>query len=71
MADATRQEALAWCKEKHCDFRNPVYPPPEGWMWAESGAEIVLSPIFTMTKEGDEITSAECGIITGQSTAIN
>jgi len=42
-----------------CDFKTPVYPPPSGWMWAESGDALVLAPIFTMTDQGDEISSVE------------
>ena len=59
--DATREQAIDWCKAKMCDFKTPVYPPPEGWMWADSGDRLVLSPIFTTTDQGDEITSAETG----------
>ena len=59
MADATRSEALNWCRDKMCDFKTPVYPPPSGWMWAESGDALVLAPIFTMTDQGDEISSVE------------
>lgn len=71
MSDATRLEAIEWCKEKMCDFRNPVFPPPSGWMWAESGIELVLAPAFTVTDQGEEITSVEVGVITGISNAIN
>lgn len=61
--DATRQEAIQWCIDNMADFRVPVFPPPEGWLWAESGNQLVLSPIFTMTDQGDEITAAEVGML--------
>jgi hypothetical protein len=51
--DASRAEAVAWCAEKRCDFREPVFPPPEGWMWATSGDGLVLTPVFTNTSDGD------------------
>ena len=57
--DAARQDAIKWIREKMCDFKNPVYPPPSGWMWAESGDALVLAPIFTMTDQGEEICSVE------------
>lgn len=63
MSDYTREEAINWCIEHMADFVTPVYPPPEGWMWAESGDQLVLAPIFTMTDQGDEITAAEVGIL--------
>lgn len=63
MADATRDEALNWCRQQACDFRTPVFPPPQGWMWADSGEALVLTPIFTMTDQGDEITTAEARVI--------
>lgn len=63
MKDATRKEAISWVMENMCDFRTPVFPPPDGWMWAESGAALVLTPIFTMTDQGDAITSAEVGVV--------
>ncbi len=68
MTDATRQEAINWCRTNMCDFRNPVYPPPSGWMWAESGDALVLAPIFTMTDQGEEITSVEVGVMPSSST---
>ena len=62
MKDATRQEAIQWCKDNMADFHTPVFPSPEGWLWAESGNQLVLQPIFTMTDQGDEITAAEVGM---------
>lgn len=62
MKDATRQEAIQWCRDKMADFHTPVFPTPEGWLWAESGNQLVLQPIFTMTDQGDEITAAEVGM---------
>lgn len=62
MADATRAEAIKWCLDHMCDFRTPVFPPPDGWSWAESGERLVLSPIFTMTDQGGELAGAEIGI---------
>ena len=62
MSDLTRNEAIQWCYENMVDFKNPIFPPPSGWMWAESGESFVLTPIFTITDEGDEITSAEIGM---------
>jgi len=61
MSDLSRTEAIQWCRENQCDFRTPVYPPPEGWMWCESksSTDLTLDPIFTMTDQGDEITRQE------------
>lgn len=59
MSDLTRTEAIQWCKDNQCNFRTPVFPPPEGWMWAESEFDLVLEPIFTVTDQGDEITRTE------------
>lgn len=58
-ADATRAAAVKWCLDNGCNFRDPVYPPPTGWAWAKSGEALVLVPIFTMTHQGEEITSVE------------
>lgn len=63
MYDYTRREVIEWCRRNMVDFRTPVFPPPSGWMWAESGSQFVLAPIFTMTDQGDEITSADVGIL--------
>lgn len=68
MSDYTREEAIQWCRENMADFYTPVYPPPSGWMWAESGESLVLSPIFTMTDQGDEITSVEVGMLPASTT---
>lgn len=62
MIDLTRQEAIQWCRDNMADFHTPVFPPPEGWAWAESGEALVLQPIFTITDQGGEITAAEVGI---------
>lgn len=59
MKDATRAQAIQWCKLKRCDFDTPVFPPPNGWAWAESGTRLCLSPIFTITDQGEEITLEE------------
>lgn len=59
MGDKTRVQVIQWCKENNCDFKTPVYPPPQGWMWADLNSAFVLMPIFTLTDQGDEITKAE------------
>lgn len=61
MTDATRPEALQWCIDNMCDFRNPVFPPPNGWMWGESGEALILTAIFT--SDCSDITSVDIGII--------
>lgn len=61
MTDATRQEAIDWCKENWADFKTPVFPPPNGWAWAESAESLILTAIFTNTVDAD-ITSADVGI---------
>jgi hypothetical protein len=58
MKDATRQEAIQWCINNKCDFLSPVFPPPEGWQWAKSEG-LCLTPIFTITDQGDEIEFQE------------
>lgn len=60
MKDASREEAILWCIENNCDFYTPVFPPPNGWAWAEnSGNGIVLSAIFTNTVDYVDITFDE------------
>jgi hypothetical protein len=61
MRDATRQEAIEWCHDNMADFKTPVFPTPEGWMWAESGDGLVLIAIFTNTEDAD-ITSADARV---------
>jgi len=57
MKEATRSEAIAWCKSNGCDFETAVFTPPEGWAWAQNdGKGLVLQPIFTITDQGSEIT---------------
>lgn len=57
MSDYTREQAIQWCKDNGCNFSEPVFPPPSGWMWAEtSSSSLVLEPIFTMTDQGGAIT---------------
>ena len=36
MIDATRIEAINWIIKNQCNFREPVYPVPEGWNWVTS-----------------------------------
>lgn len=71
MQDLTRSEAVQWCRDNMADFHAPVFPPPEGWAWAESGNQLVLQPIFTITDQGDEITAAEVGMLAAQSACTN
>lgn len=61
MSDFTREQAIEWCKSNGCNFIDPVFPPPSGWMWAESGDtdSLTLEPIFTMTDQGGAITLSE------------
>lgn len=60
--DATRDEAIHWCRQKGANFRDPIYPPPDGWMWADAaGGALVLTAIFTNTEDAD-ITSADAGV---------
>lgn len=64
MTDYTRREAIQWCKDNMADFDKPApFPPPDGWIWVEAGASHVLSPIFTITDQGDEITAVEVGML--------
>ena len=59
MSDATREQAIQWCRDNRCNFTDPVFPPPSGWMWAENGNHLVLAPIFTMTDQGGEIRAED------------
>ena len=61
MKDATRAEAIEWCKANDCDFVTPIFPPPEGWLWAncDERKQLCLTPIFTMTDQGEEIYADE------------
>ena len=59
MADATREEAIQWCIDNRVDFTQPKFPPPDGWMWADTDAPAkVLTAIFTNT-EDEDIESAD------------
>ncbi|SER37790.1 MULTISPECIES: DNA-directed RNA polymerase subunit alpha C-terminal domain-containing protein [Pseudomonas] len=62
--DATRAEAIQWCKDNKCDFVKPVFPPPSGWMWGEGNNGICLTAIFTLTGDCRDITreDVEVGI---------
>lgn len=56
MADATREEAIKWACDNGCDMIKPVYPPPEGWFWAEfsgEGISLKLTPVFTNSDDAD------------------
>ena len=54
MRDKTRDEAIDWCIENKVDFKNPLFPPPEGWMWFETGVPAQgLTAIFTNTEDED------------------
>lgn len=56
MKDATRNEAIAWCKENKADFINSVFPPPNGWAWGEQmqdDVRLTLTAIFTNTVDAD------------------
>ena len=56
MRDATRKEVVTWCLENDVDFTDPLFPPPAGWMWAETGepdTENILTAIFTNTEDED------------------
>lgn len=57
--DATREQVIQWCIAKGCNFVDPVFPAPRGWMWANGPSSLVLTPIFTMTDQGDEVTAGE------------
>jgi hypothetical protein len=51
-----RQEAIDWCKEKACNFIDPVFPPPEDWMWCENGSlGLTLQCIHTVEEDNPVI----------------
>lgn len=54
--DANREQVIAWCKTNKCDFKTPVFPPPEGWAWVDGKDGLVLTTVFTITDHGDDIT---------------
>lgn len=57
MADATRDEVIQWCADNKVDFNKPKFPPPEGWMWADTGVPAkVLTTIFTNTEDEDIVS---------------
>jgi len=60
--DLTRLQAIDWCRKHMADFHTPVYPPPNGWMWAESGEALILTTIFTITDQAD-ITAVDVGML--------
>ena len=54
MTDATRDEAIQWCIANKVDFTKPKFPPPKGWMWADTDvAAKALAAIFTNTEDED------------------
>jgi len=54
MSDATREEAIQWCIDNKVDFKNTSFPPPDGWMWGDTGSELyILTTIFTNTEDED------------------
>ena len=69
--DLKRREVIRWCQQKQCDFKNPVLPPPEGWFWANSTSKpserpLALCPIFTNSKDGDDLFYEEAYNLDGQ-----
>jgi hypothetical protein len=60
--DLTREEAIAWAIANNCNFQAPVFPPPQGWMWADRAVggvySIILTPVFTNTEDA-EITISD------------
>lgn len=50
MKDKTRDEAIMWCIDNQVDFTKPIFPPPVGWMWGETGVEAkCLTTMMTAT----------------------
>lgn len=51
--DKTRDEVIEWCIDNMIDFTDPIFPPPDGWVWADNDgyAAKSLTPIFTNTKD--------------------
>lgn len=59
MSDMTRDEAIQWCITNKIDFTKPKYPPPEGWMWFDTGVPAKgLTAIFT-NEETEDIESVD------------
>ena len=56
MRDATRKEVAQWCIKNDVDFTAPLFPPPDGWLWAETcdpDSEHILTAIFTNVEDAD------------------
>jgi len=54
MKDATRNEVIEWCVDNKVDFSDPIFPPPNGWIWADTGVPAkALTAIFTNTEDED------------------
>lgn len=51
--DATREQAIEWCRSVGADFKVANHQPPEGWMWAQDGDALVLTALFTNTEDAD------------------
>ena len=52
--DATRDEAIEWCIVHRVDFTQPLFPPPKGWMWFDTGVPAKgLTAIFTNPEDED------------------
>lgn len=55
-----RNQVIQWCKEKKCDFINPVFPPPVDWMWCKNeGGGIVLQCIHTVIEDNPVISRSD------------
>lgn len=58
MATANMEDVLYWCVNMGCDFKEPVFPPPGGWMWAEgSNDDLILVPVFTVPDEDTKFSN--------------
>jgi predicted NUDIX family phosphoesterase len=55
--DASRATAIQWARDNRCDFKDPVFPPPSGWMWVGDDG-LALVPLFTH-EESREITKID------------
>ena len=70
MKDATREEVIQWCTDNKVDFTKPLFPPPSGWSWGETGVPALkLTTIFTITDQ-DDIESIDVFFKVAAKTAI-
>jgi hypothetical protein len=59
MKDASRDEVIQWCIDNKVDFTKPLFPPPEGWAWGDTGVPAKLLTALCPSDEMEDIESVD------------